>query len=147
MEISLKKNVRINQIITKSDIGLITKIKDVDYIGTGYFFVRKDQAPQSFISAVNRLDDIRKLAPTNFMAKISTNYDDYKISEKDVKYGTVKDGKVIFETEIRKIGLNYKFYSYFKKQLKVEFRFSDSLIPVGMFKDKKFIGVLMPVKL
>ncbi|MFL0245498.1 hypothetical protein [Candidatus Clostridium stratigraminis] len=143
MEIPLKK-VTVRQIIKSKNIGVKTQIKNKSFIGTEFYFLKEDMATPGFISSINNLGELKEIKGRVF--EYLTDLDEYECSDEDVNYRLLGKDIIVLKTKIGDIGVNYNYYSYFKK-FGVKLRFIGSVNPIGMFKDDEFVGILLPVRI
>lgn len=146
MEIPIKK-VTVAQIIKLSAKRLVTKINGSDFIGTEYFLLREDFATKGFINRLNALQtETRQLKDGIF--DYLADPDRYKCTDEDIVGFKLicNDTIVVLDTAVGSIGIDYNYYSYFKK-LGVSLRFKSHLDPIVMLKNDEFVGILLPVKI
>ncbi|AJA50086.1 hypothetical protein CPAST_c40570 [Clostridium pasteurianum DSM 525 = ATCC 6013] len=143
-EIPLKK-VTVAQVVKAHYRGLRTKINGVNFIGTEYLFLKEVFATKGFKNRINKLSEIKEIKENTF--EHLKDSDQYKCSDDGVKYQLLaKDSIIVLNTKIGDIGINYNYYSYFKK-LGTELRFTSNTTPIGIFKDDEFIGVVLPIRI
>lgn len=135
-------NIRVNQIITKDSVGVI--ISNDNFIGTDCFLISKDIAPTTYINRVEKLTHIHKV---DYLKNIQKDIDFYPYSEKQGNFSIYTKLKDIinFKCKNCNVYLSAKYYNYFKK-FNLEFRFLNDLTPIGLFKNNKFAGLIMPVR-
>ncbi|WP_406543211.1 hypothetical protein [Clostridium ljungdahlii] len=146
-EIPLKK-VTAAQIIRTHNTALKVKIDENIYIGTEYFFLREDMVTIGYANKLKKLINRRELKENTF--KDLADIDTYKYSENNkYHFFDSKHKIIVLETEIGDIGVNYNYYSYFKKR-NLNFKFNNNCTgfnPIGMFKGNDFVGVIMPTRI
>lgn len=143
-EIPLKK-VTAAQIIKSHYTALKTKIHGKTYIGTEFFFLREDLATTGYVSRHKKLINRREFKEDTF--KGQSDIDSYKCSEREkFHFLDLKHSIIVLETDIGDVGINYNYYSYFKRR-NLDFKFNSTIAPIGLFKDNGFAGVVLPVRL
>lgn len=141
--VEINKKVTAAQVIKSQYIGASAVIKGRKYIGTQYFFISEDLAPKGYMNRISNLKEIKELQGNNF--EYLTDFDYYNFSEEEIE-AELNMKWVEFKTNKGIIGMNYTYYSYFKK-LGFELRFRGCVEPIGMFKDDEFVGIVLPVRI
>jgi hypothetical protein len=144
IEIPLKK-ITAAQIIKMHNTALKVKIDGNIYIGTNFFFLREDLATSGYINRHKKLINRRELKEDT--VKDLSDIDNYKCIENGkFHFFDLKHSIIVLETEIGDIGINYNYYSYFKRR-GVNLKFKSSVDPMGMFKNNEFAGAIMPTRI
>lgn len=142
IEIPIKK-VNISKIINNNSVVMKTKINNNTFIGTDCLFIKEDIASKSFKNRIYKRNDIKKVNDDTFNYMIN----DYNFTEKDINnFDILEDDTflIIYINETYKIGVNYNYYSYFKK-FGIQLKFKDKISPIGLFKNNSFVGIILPV--
>lgn len=146
-EIPLKR-VTAAQIIKMHNTALKVKIDENIYIGTEHFFLREELATIGYVNKLKKLINRKELKENTF--KDLADIDIYKCNENNkYRFFDSKHKIIVLKTEIGDIGVNYNYYSYFKKR-NLNFKFNNIGIgfnPIGMFKDNDFVGVILPTRI
>ncbi|MGL5153121.1 MAG: DEAD/DEAH box helicase [Clostridium sp.] len=123
--------------------GITIYIGDDKYYGSGHFLLREDVCKNDLKKRVEKLllREVGKDSFKDLKERIYSNSEkemlEHEITD-GTPYITLKDGD--FETNIQP-----KYYKYFKN-LGLEFRFINSIEPVGLFKDGIWVGLVLPVR-
>lgn len=146
IEIPIKK-VTVAQVVKSRFSALKTKVKGVNFIGTEYFFLKEEIASKGFLNRIGALKESREINGNAFEYFL----DGYKFTDNDVEHYKISSDNLIIildtgRDKLGKIGLNYNYYSYFKK-LGAQLKFKDRVSPIGLFKDNEFIGVVLPIRI
>lgn len=125
----------------------VLEIDGIRYIGTKVFLLREDLAPDNYCLMLEKLGKI-KILDGGILRKYSLerDYVDWRIEADTVHKGLSKN-LALFNTSLGEIALDELYYSYFKRLLKgVAFYFRNFNEPIGLFKDKEFLGLILPIK-
>lgn len=137
-------SITVAKLIPEGSQGLTTYINDEKYYGTGHFILKEYLCKSDFKKRVEKFY-FREVEKDTFKSNKDDIYSYYEkelitqdISE-GTKYVTLKDGENIIHIQ----GIYYKFF----KQIKLEFKFTDSkLNPIGLFKENEWVGMVLPMK-
>ena len=144
------KGVRPTSILHKANSCLSLTIRSEIYLGNEYFILKENKAPAAYIKRWMVLGEVKEINAKTFEYLTDYHYYDFSDNVEDIiiKVGEHADQKgcIKFQFKDSFVWLNHKYYSYFKN-LGIEFRFTGTVSPVGMFIENEFVGMLLPVRI